>query len=154
MQTKSTDSKPDPTLGPAGPGPVHYQVNISFKIPWTPYPTVPGNSLPISDLKWALGYLGSAARFQVPHLSTSSPALTPRPHFTCQWVGSSSRVFGTLIPPTNEPVVTPDPPGVVQPATSWLGPIKQQPAASTHGRAWQPTTRLGGKPSLPDCPHS
>ena len=37
---------------------------------------------------------------------------------SCQWMGSSFRVFGTLTLPTNEPVVTPDPPGVVQPAAS------------------------------------
>ena len=145
LWTKSTDSKPDSTLGPAGPGPVHYQVNTSFKIPWTPYPTVPGTSLPTSDLKWALGYLGPAPRFQDPDLSTSSPALTPRPHFTCQWVGSSSRVFGTLTPSTNEPVVTPDPPGVVQPAASWLCPVKQQPAASTTRQSLANIYQTGGQ---------
>ena len=76
---------------------------------------------PIStySLKWALRSLCPATRLQEPALPASSLALTPGPGFTCQWVGSSPRVFNTLTLPTSEPALARGPLRVPQPDTSY-----------------------------------
>ena len=83
----------------------------------------------------SLGSLDPPPRLLETALSASSPGLTSWPGVELHWADNSSEVFRTLTLPSSELAVTLGPTRVLQPATLWPGPIKQQPAASTQGRA-------------------
>ena len=117
--------------------------------PHTLYSTVSANILPLSashlphsdPRKNPKRVLGSLICSQTPGNSSAASglALTPGPGFTSQWVGSSPESLGPWVCPAVSQHYPLGPHRVSQPATSWLGSTKPQPAASAQGRAWQPT---------------
>ena len=100
----------DPTPGPAEAWPSPLAGQCKLLDTTDPIPNCIRKPPPrTNDLKRVLGSLGHANRLQEPALPASSPALTPGSGFTCQWVGNSPRVFGTLAPPTSKPALPPEP---------------------------------------------
>ena len=113
-------SRPDPTLGPAGPRSFPPAGQRRLQDISDPIPSCVRRSAPPplpSDLTLALGFLGPVARLWDLALPASSPTLTPGHGFTHQWGGDSSPgVFWILTSPTREPARVPGPLRVAQPA--------------------------------------
>ena len=109
-------SRPDPTLGQAGPQPCPLAGQHKLWDTPDPIPSCVGNSHTPQQSDTSSGIPGHCIWIQDLALPALSPALTPGPGFTHQWEGNSPRVFWTLTPPTSEPALAPGPPRVLQPA--------------------------------------
>ena len=116
-KTKITQYRPYPTLGPAGPWPCSLAGLCNLLNTPNSIHNCIRNSPHNQQPEMSSGILGPTARLQEPALPSSRSALTPGFGFTCQWMGNSPRVFGTLTLLTSQPALAPGSPRIPQPAT-------------------------------------
>lgn len=143
-------SRPNPALGPAGSQPTSMLAQTPGH-PKSLYPPVSGTvpSPPTSDLISTLGFLDPGTRVQDLTLLASSPALTPGPDFTHQWVGLQPQSLMDSLS-ISEPALALGPLGFC----SWP-PYDQAPVwntSSLHTRQAQAIKQTWGQPSLTGHP--